>query len=392
MRWAVMAALMVLFADRLVLGAGDRPAIPSLQAVRTLYVNPISPGSFHLPLITELKRFLPHLQILDQAADADASVELTVYYGKPGDSSAAHSSLMLQARVMANAAKPRELLLLESGTQTDLNVAAMKVADQLASALGGRDRDRQSSTLIPDDSGRRARPAVDAEELFTRAAELSMEGNFNAALPFWKRYLELVPRNSFAHYNLGLTYVGLQQWRLAADSFEKSARLNRHNDSAFFNLGFSYYQLSRWREARKALHDTLKINPGHEKARKLLELIAKKRPGSTHFEKGRTDRPQPSVGAAEPGLVATMSAGRRCTVEKIYYSSFQRILGSHDQDPIVLNQLFQNLRTVTQMVRRNANVRSDGLRHERVRMMREFCRQQRFYRWPHSGHDGAKIP
>jgi hypothetical protein len=46
--------------------------------------------------------------------------------------------------------------------------------------------------------------------------------------------------------------------------------------------------------------------------------------------------------AAGHSWPSQLSANPRCTVEEVYDAALQRILGSDDEEPIVLDQLFED--------------------------------------------------
>ena len=96
--------------------------------------------------------------------------------------------------------------------------------------------------------------------------------------------------------------------------------------------------------------------------------------------------PNPPAGACMRSL-----AGLRHTVEEIYDSSLQRILGSDDEEPIVLDQLLEDLRSMSQMVRGDADVGPNGLPHQSIRVVPEFWRQQRLHGWPDTVNDRPEV-
>ncbi len=85
-------------------------------------------------------------------------------------------------------------------------------------------------------------------------------------------------------------------------------------------------------------------------------------------------------------------AGLRHTVEEINDPSFQRILGTHDEKPIALDQPLKDLRSVSQMVGGDTDVRPNGMPQQSVRVVPEFCRQQRFHGWPNAVNNRTQIP
>jgi len=84
-------------------------------------------------------------------------------------------------------------------------------------------------------------------------------------------------------------------------------------------------------------------------------------------------------------------AGSGYTVEKVNDSSVQRILGSDDEEPILLDGLLKDFRSMSQMVGRDADVRPNGLPHESIRLIPEFRHQQRFHGWPDTVNDRSEV-
>ena len=58
----------------------------------------------------------------------------------------------------------------------------------------------------------------------------------------------------------------------------------------------------------------------------------------------------------------------RQTIKKLHDSRFQTILGTHDKQPIMLNQLLENFRAVAQMINRRTDVGSDSLMDQLFRI------------------------
>lgn len=60
---------------------------------------------------------------------------------------------------------------------------------------------------------------------------------------------------------------------------------------------------------------------------------------------------------------ATLLAGLRHAIEEINEPGLKRVLGAYDQKSVSLDQFFEDLRSVSQMVRGDANVGTNGLPH-----------------------------
>src|SRR3989442_6117150 len=85
-------------------------------------------------------------------------------------------------------------------------------------------------------------------------------------------------------------------------------------------------------------------------------------------------------------------AGLGHDIEEIDYSCLQRILGAYDEESISLDQLFEDFRSVSQMVCGLADVGPNRVPHQSLRFVPEFCCQQRFHRWPHAVNDRTQTP
>jgi hypothetical protein len=75
------------------------------------------------------------------------------------------------------------------------------------------------------------------------------------------------------------------------------------------------------------------------------------------------------------------------TIEEIYDSGLQCVLGPYDEEPILVDQLLEDYRSVPQMVSRGNDVGPNGLPQKSIRHVLEFCRQQRFYGRPDAVND-----
>src|SRR5436309_7827868 len=95
---------------------------------------------------------------------------------------------------------------------------------------------------------------------------------------------------------------------------------------------------------------------------------------------------------ARIGGCNVLLAGLRHTIEEINEPGLQRVLGTYDEKSISLDQFFEDLRSVSQMVCGDADVGANGLPHQSIRVVPEFCRQQRFHGWPNTINDRMQIP
>jgi VWFA-related protein len=147
----------------------------------------------------------------------------------------------------------------ETVTTTETSISTRSLAEVFGSqAAGVRPEVRGQMLADPD---------------FLRAAELSRDGTPEEAIAAWQGVIYRRPEDPLAHHNLGVVYLRIEEWRKAAESFEKSLRLNRQNDVAQYNLAWAYFKLGQHRAARRAAQRALDLNPGYEKAKALLDEI-----------------------------------------------------------------------------------------------------------------------
>ena len=92
------------------------------------------------------------------------------------------------------------------------------------------------------------------------------------------------------------------------------------------------------------------------------------------------------------GFVTYLPDRSRYTIEEINDPSLQRILGAYDEEPIALDQLLEDFRSVSQMVYGDTDIGPNSLPHQRLRVVPKICRQQRFHGWANAVNDRTQIP
>jgi len=85
--------------------------------------------------------------------------------------------------------------------------------------------------------------------------------NSTAAINSYKKAIAIDPDNAILFNNLGCNYGKLGLYRKAIDSFKESIQIKPDFIKSYFDLGFSYGQLGVHKEAVKAFKMAIKINP-----------------------------------------------------------------------------------------------------------------------------------
>ncbi len=78
-------------------------------------------------------------------------------------------------------------------------------------------------------------------------------------------------------------------------------------------------------------------------------------------------------------------------VEKIHHSGFHRILGADHQEPVVADQLLQDVRAVPQLADRSGDVGPHRLSHQRLPVVPQLGPQQRLGRGPDAIDDRPQV-
>lgn len=108
--------------------------------------------------------------------------------------------------------------------------------------------------------------------------------------------------------------------------------------------------------------DTSGMVPQRSRPGRLLILCCDGMPRSM-----ATRSAAPNVPVEARGFVRVacnrLLAGFRHTVEKINASSLQRVFGTYDEESISLDQLFEDLRPVSEMVCGDADIGPNGVPH-----------------------------
>src|SRR6185503_9516337 len=78
-------------------------------------------------------------------------------------------------------------------------------------------------------------------------------------------------------------------------------------------------------------------------------------------------------------------------LEELYDSGLQRILGAHHHEPLLVDQVFEHLGAVAQVVHRRADVGAYGLTHQRFLVVPQLGAQQRPHGRTHPIDDRAEV-
>jgi tetratricopeptide (TPR) repeat protein len=135
---------------------------------------------------------------------------------------------------------------------------------------------------IPSDGlDRMEAPAIEFYRLFDVAADLTEKGDYAAAIPAWKKAMELDSEDAKSRYNFGLALDHQGRLEEAIAQYRKSVDINPQNAPAFTNLGIALSRTGKLDEAVEALTQSVVIRPANAMAQSNLAAAL--------IEKGQTD-------------------------------------------------------------------------------------------------------
>jgi tetratricopeptide (TPR) repeat protein len=121
----------------------------------------------------------------------------------------------------------------------------------------------QNRTLAVENSAERPEIPSTAQpvDLFEAGVAALGSGNFHAAIPLFKRLVELEPQHKEAWNDLGLAYLRLRQFDDAEVAFRKQIEVNPSDEHAHDYLGLAFQQQKKYDEASAAFREQIQINP-----------------------------------------------------------------------------------------------------------------------------------
>jgi tetratricopeptide (TPR) repeat protein len=148
-------------------------------------------------------------------------------------------------------------------------------------------------------------PATDYYRLFDVAVQFADKKQYDAAVPAWKKALELNPEDSRGHNNLGVALFESGKIDEAIIEYRKSLELNPNSSLAQNNLGSALAEKGDLDEASVHLEKAVELNPDNAAAQvNLGNALATKKSrldeAIAHLKKGI--ELQPESASAQNGL------------------------------------------------------------------------------------------
>jgi tetratricopeptide (TPR) repeat protein len=129
------------------------------------------------------------------------------------------------------------------------------------------------------------------DDLDKRGYEAVKNGEFSSAITLLKSAIEADPKSKSAWNDLGLAYLGLNEYDLAISSFQKQIEISPSHQYAYNNLGRVYLRQRKYEEAVKWFSKQAAINPKDKYAHSNL--------GTAFLEEHRYQEAIPELEQAE---------------------------------------------------------------------------------------------
>jgi len=109
-------------------------------------------------------------------------------------------------------------------------------------------------------------PAL-AAELCSKGSRLTIQGEYEEALTYFKKAAETSPDDPYAWYGLGGCYVGLDQPDEAIAAYKRPIERDPDNEMAHFILAMYYKSIGRQEQVIPTLLEVIRIDPANLRAR-----------------------------------------------------------------------------------------------------------------------------
>ncbi|MBI4885494.1 MAG: tetratricopeptide repeat protein [Acidobacteria bacterium] len=149
----------------------------------------------------------------------------------------------------------------------DAAPAVVYTAAQSHQKLGASDQARVSYAQLTD------RPEEDPWHFIGLSGQQLLDGDTGAALESARQAIGLAGTLPEAHYQLGLVLARREDWRGAADAFDRAAQLNPGLAYAHYYGGLMHYRAGRPDRMAIAFETFLKLAPEAPERPEVLQIM-----------------------------------------------------------------------------------------------------------------------
>ena len=122
----------------------------------------------------------------------------------------------------------------------------------------------------------------DVEKLFNMGNAYDDEGNYDKAIEYYQKTIELKPDNTEVYNNMGIAYNHKGSYDKAIEYYEKAIELNPDLSEAFNNMGNAYSDKGNYDKAIECYQKVIELNPD--------DVDAYYNMGNAYFKKGNYNK------------------------------------------------------------------------------------------------------
>jgi tetratricopeptide (TPR) repeat protein len=101
-----------------------------------------------------------------------------------------------------------------------------------------------------------------------------VKADYNSAIQYYNRAIELEPKNPCYHRNKGVTYFCTKQYSAAVLCFDEAIRLNPNECELYFIKGNAHKELKQFSEAQICYKKALELKPNEDYKKKIGKSLA----------------------------------------------------------------------------------------------------------------------
>lgn len=102
---------------------------------------------------------------------------------------------------------------------------------------------------------------MSSDDNLNHANSCLKSGNFQEAIIYYFKVIEINQNNSIAYINRGVSYYNLKQYSNAIADFSKAIELDKSKPSAYLNRGVSYKNVQQYNKAIEDYSQAIKLDP-----------------------------------------------------------------------------------------------------------------------------------
>jgi len=112
-----------------------------------------------------------------------------------------------------------------------------------------------------------------AERFYSDGLSFLRSGNYEKALSYFKKAVEMNPLHADAYFGMGYCNGELGRWKEAINSYKQAIEIKPRYAEAYNNLGIAYYNLGRFEDAVKSYKRAIEIKPDLAEAYNNLGMV-----------------------------------------------------------------------------------------------------------------------